>query len=77
MFNIDTHPLVTVKVETCLGEQIQRVWCAHVVVDAEAEVELPCTDVWWEVSILVAECDAELDEFEQIDITAQCLVVVI
>lgn len=45
--------------------------------DAETKVELPCANVRRRVALLIAQCDAELDELEQIDVTPQCLVVII
>lgn len=77
MLDFDTHPFMAVKVKSGFGEEVQRVGGTHVVVDAESEVELPCADVGRQVTVLVAQCDAELNEFEQVDVTAQRLVVVV
>ncbi len=77
MLYVDAHPLVTIEIQPGFGEQVQRVWCAHVVVDAEAKVELPCADLGGKIAVLVAERDAQLDELEQIDVASQCLVVVV
>ena len=45
--------------------------------DTEAKVELPCTWLRWHVPLRVRERDANLDDLEQVDVTAHRLVVVL
>ena len=43
----------------------------------ELEVELPCGHVCGEGAILVGQCETDLDNLEEVDITSHCLVVVV
>lgn len=43
----------------------------------ELEVELPCAGILGYISVLVCKGNAQLDHLEQINITAQCLVVIV
>lgn len=45
--------------------------------DAELEVELPRRDILRKVPFLVCECDPDLNEFQEVDITSHGLVVVV
>ena len=45
--------------------------------DVKLEIELPCRDVLREIALLVCECDADLDELEEVDVAPHGLVVVV
>lgn len=74
---VDTIVQEPVKVEPGLGQELERVGRTHVVVHIEPEVELPCTGVRRKVSFLVAHRDTQLDQMQEIDVAAKCLVVII
>jgi hypothetical protein len=43
----------------------------------EPKIELPGADLGRVVPVFIAECDAQLDQLEQIDITSKRLIVVV
>lgn len=50
---------------------------ASYVPDAKVEIELPRRDVLREITFLVCERDADLDELEEIDVATHGLVVIV
>ena len=44
---------------------------------AKMKIELPCRHVLWVVAVLVGKCKSDLNDLEEIHVTAHCLVVVV
>jgi hypothetical protein len=62
--------------DAAVGQQIDAVLGVDVFGDLKAEVELPCRDARWRIAIFVEECQADLDDLEEVDVAAQQLVLV-
>src|SRR6266850_8389902 len=45
--------------------------------DAEMKIELPCRHVLWVVAVFVGKREADLDDLEQVHVTAHRLIVVV
>ena len=64
-----------VKIDATVLEQVNGVLRVDIFRQTEPEVELPCAAPLWDLASFIHQTDTQLNDFEQVDIAPQGLIV--